>query len=198
LTGPDEKLEQFPVELNTATTAASALGYEFDRVFGDLGHCDLALFNSLVILSRATSWNNLTLADFEVSRLTGIMNKEDKRKSFQDVVSFVNLLNERCLHTTQMIEGHDWQRCCAESKTVAPETVKKVLQAADKEKEGVAKDLRLFQQMKDDWNVNGSWESVSEVYVSATATATATAVSAPARKRPRPNTAFQTNKKKQM
>ena len=154
MTGPDEKLEQFPVELNTATTAASALGYEFDRVFGDLGHCDLALFNSLVILSRATSWNNLTLADFEVSRLTGIMNKEDKRKSFQDVVSFVNLLNERCLHTTQMIEGHDWQRCCETtkqkhpgSKTVSLETVKKVLKAADKEKERVATDLRLFQQM---------------------------------------------------
>ena len=171
LTGPDAHLEQFPVELNTATTAASALGYEFDRVFGDLGRCDFALFNALVILSRATSWEKLTLADFDVSRLTGIMNQEDKRKSFQDVKSFVDLLKERCSSTTEMIKGHDWQRFCEATKekhpasqTVSLDTVNKVLQAADKEKERVAEDMWRFQEMKKAWNVNHSWQSVFQKF----------------------------------
>ena len=159
------------MELNTATTAASALGYEFDRVFGDLGRCDFALFNALVILSRATSWEQLTLADFDVSRLMGIMNQEDKRKSFQDVKSFVDLLKERCSSTTEMIKDHDWQRLCEETKekhpksqTVSLDTVNKVLQAADKEKERVAEDELWFQEMKKVWDGNHSWESVFEKF----------------------------------
>jgi hypothetical protein len=163
LQGLDCDLQQFPCELNKATTAASALGCEFDQVFADLGPSDFALFNSLVMLSRATSWKNLTLADFNVSRLTNIMKNDDKRRSFRDVVSFVTLLNERCSHTTDMLGNVNH----------SDGTVQEVLYEAKRERERVAEDERLFEQLKKLWDGDQScgeqsWESVFQEYVRAT------------------------------